>query len=200
MPEKKGEMPSSQTQTGTVAEASDYEKELDSVSSKIKSSEEFNKCLSQNIAMCSQSVGMELAQKQKSAEFCRELKGTEQQNSCAFAVTIINATEKKDIKLCDTLSGTYVGRCKVELYRADALEKKDIKLCENIKTLVSGEIDTQNRDDANTQCIMNVIMSNPASTANDCKAIANSQMQEMCAVSIKTRLNTPNVPLPSSNR
>ena len=73
MPEKKIENPSG-TQSGAVAESFDYGKELNSISSKIKSTEEFNKCLSQNINMCSQSVGMELAQKQKSAEFCRELK------------------------------------------------------------------------------------------------------------------------------
>lgn len=68
-----------------------YEAELDSISEKIKKTPEFGTCLSQNINMCSQSVGMELAQKEKSTEFCKELKGQEEQNSCAFAVTLINA-------------------------------------------------------------------------------------------------------------
>ena len=176
-----------------------YQAELDSISEKIKTTQEFGRCLSQNINMCSQSVGMELAQKEKSTAFCKELKGQEEQNSCAFAVTLINAGEKKDISLCGSLTGTYIGRCKVEMHRAGAIEKKDIKQCDAIKALPTTELTAENVTDAHTQCVMNVVMSNPESTANDCKSIANEQMQEMCSVTIKTRADIPALPsLPNS--
>lgn len=93
----------------------------------------------------------------------------------------------------------YIGRCKVEMYRAGALEKKDIKECDSIKSISASEFSAENMTDAHMQCVMNVVMSNPESTADDCKAISNEQMQEMCSVTLKTRADMPAVPnLPNS--
>ena len=115
--------PSTQTTTGSK----NYETTLETASSKIKSSDEFRSCMDMNVNMCIQNAGMQLAQKSKSAEFCKELTSADQQESCTFAVTMMNATEKKDKSLCDTLSDTYKKQCTMSMIRSEATANDGIR-------------------------------------------------------------------------
>lgn len=49
---------------------------------------------------------------------------------------MINAQEKNDEKLCDTLTDkNYVKQCKIQIYRQEAINKKNIVLCDKIDAL-----------------------------------------------------------------
>jgi NAD dependent epimerase/dehydratase family enzyme len=165
-----------------------YEETLESASSKIKSSEEFRSCMDMNVNMCIQNAGMQLAQKNKSAEFCKELTSTEQQESCTFAVTMMNAQEKKDKSLCDVLSDTYKKQCTMSMIRGEATESKDIKICEQIPQSNSG-VTTGMRDTARDDCKMNVIMMDMASNVALCNTIDDDGLKDMCKTMLKNRTN-----------
>jgi hypothetical protein len=163
-----------------------YETSLETASSKIKWSDEFRSCMDMNVNMCIQNAGMQLAQKNKSAEFCKELTSPEQQESCTFAVTMMNAQEKKDTSLCDTLSDTYKKQCTMSMIRSEATEKKDIVICDQIPQSSSGAI-VGMRDTGRDDCKMNVIMMDTTSTAKSCDMIDDASLQNMCATMMKTR-------------
>jgi hypothetical protein len=146
-----------------------------------------------NVNMCIQNAGMQLAQKNKSAEFCKELTSADQQESCTFAVTMMNAQEKKDKSLCDVLSDNYKRQCNMSMIRSEATEKKDIKVCEQIAQNSSGAL-TGMRDTARDDCKMNVIMMDSTSTAKSCDMIDDVSLQNMCTTMLKNRNNLPTSP------
>ena len=146
-----------------------------------------------NVNMCIQNAGMQLAQKNKSAEFCKELTSPDQQESCTFAVTMMNAQEKKDKSLCDTLSDTYKKQCTMSMIRSEASEKKDIVICDQIEQSGSGEV-TGMRDRARDDCKMNVIMMDMTATAKSCDAIDDTQIQKMCTTMMGSRNSLPPSP------
>jgi hypothetical protein len=137
-----------------------YKQDIENFSEKIKNSEEFNGCMKQHATMCIQSVGMEMAQKAKDVNFCKELSGKDQQLSCEFAIAMITAQEQNNDKVCDTLTDEYYARqCKIQLYKQDATNKKDINVCNKIDVLLqngSGSRDTGTEKD---QCILQYVMS-----------------------------------------
>jgi hypothetical protein len=143
-----------------------------------------------NVNMCIQNAGMQLAQKSKSAEFCKELTSADQQESCTFAVTMMNATEKKDKSLCDTLSDTYKKQCTMSMIRSEATEKKDIKICEQLPQGNSGAT-TGMRNTARDDCKMNVIMIDTTSTPKSCDTIDDNNLQNMCTTMMKNRNTLP---------
>lgn len=186
---KTSESPTPQVMTG----AKNYETTLDSTSAKIKWSDEFRSCMDMNVNMCVQNAGMQLAQKNKSAEFCKELTSPDQQESCRFAVTMMNAQEKKDKSLCDALSENYKRQCMMSMVRSEATEKKDIKICDQIEQGGSGAI-TGMRDTARDDCKMNVLMMDTTSTPKSCDIIDDAGIQNMCTTMLKNRNNLPASP------
>jgi hypothetical protein len=172
-----------------------YETTLETASSKIKASDEFRSCMDMNVNMCIQNAGMQLAQKNKSAEFCKELTSPDQQESCTFAVTMMNAQEKKDASLCDTLSDSYKRQCRMSMVRSEATEKKDIKICDQLEQSSSGTV-TGMRDTVRDDCKMNVIMMDTTATAKSCNTIDDDQLQKMCTTMLSNRNNLPTAPTP----
>jgi hypothetical protein len=147
-----------------------------------------------NVNMCIQNAGVQLAQKKKSAEFCKELTSIDQQDSCTFAVTMMNATEKKDRSLCDTLSDVYKKQCTMSMIRSEATEKKDLTICEQIPQTNSGTI-SGIRDTARDDCKMNVIMMDTTTTtAKPCDMIDDAGLQNMCTTMLKNRNSLSPVP------
>lgn len=62
--------------------------------------------------------------KNKDSAFCKELPNADEQLSCEFAITMINAQETNNEKLCDTLkTPTYLKQCKVHVYKQNAIAK-----------------------------------------------------------------------------
>lgn len=142
------------------------------------------------VNMCIQSSSMELARKNKSTEFCKELSVPEQREGCIFAVTMIRAQENKDPAVCNTLSGNYKDQCAMSIIRAEAQEKRDIKLCD---TLPKGESGSTSSipETAQDDCRMNIIMMDTASTPKSCDAITTPQMRDMCSSMIRSRATQP---------
>lgn len=171
-----------------------YIADLDATSSKIKDSEEFQGCMKQNTNMCIQSAGMQLAQKAKDPAFCKELLTADQQSSCEFAVTMMNATEKNDEKICDTITDTnYQKQCKIQIYKQQAISKKDIKLCDKVDELTKPTgagvaLDTGMQKD---QCIMQYIMSDTESDDKACESLSNTGSLEMCKTMMKNKTSMP---------
>lgn len=184
-----------QATTPQTPSTKNYEETLETASSKIKWSEEFRSCMDMNVNMCIQNAGMQLAQKSKSAEFCKELTSPEQQESCIFAVTMVNAQEKKDKSLCDTLSDTYKRQCMMSMIRSEASEKKDITLCDQIEKSQSGS-GTGIRDTGRDDCKMNIIMIDQSSQAGSCNTIDDVGLKAMCTTMIKNRNNNPSTTAP----
>ena len=186
-------------QTGTPT-AVTYMADLDATSSKIKNTEEFQGCMKQNTNMCIQSAGMQLAQKAKDPTFCKELLTPDQQSSCEFAVTMMNATEKSDEKICDTIADlNYQKQCKIQIYKQQAISKKDITLCNKVDELTKPTgtgiaLDTGMQKD---QCIMQYIMNGTSSDDKDCESLSNTGSLEMCKMMIKNKatMPTPNMPM-----
>ena len=153
--------------------------------------------------MCIQSAGMQLAQKAKDPVFCKELLTSDQQSSCEFAVTMMNATEKNDEKICDTITDiNYQKQCKIQIYKQQAISKKDIKLCDKVDELTKPTgtgvaLDTGMQKD---QCIMQYIMSDTGSNGNACESLSNTGSLEMCKTMMKnkTSMPIPTAPAPSN--
>lgn len=124
----------------------DYQAEIQTTSIKIKATKEFADCMQPAVSMCVNSIGMQLAQKAKSTEFCNELSGKDQQDGCQFAVTMAIASERNDPSLCATLSGTYFSQCTETMYRSQAVNMKDVSLCDKLEvspaniTSISGSV------------------------------------------------------------
>lgn len=142
-----------------------------------------------NVPMCIQSAGMQIAQKERSVEFCNELPEAAQKESCIFAVTMIDAQEKNDISLCDSIEGEYGKQCKISMIRTDAMTKKDPKICESMP--IASE--TQN-DTIQDECKLNVLMNDSTNTKESCDIIANDQIKEMCINMVSSRPLAPEVP------
>ena len=167
----------------TETKASTYEKDLKEASGKIKSSEEFKSCMDMNVPMCIQTAGMQLAQKERSTEFCEELSTPAQKESCVFAITMINAQEKNDASLCNTLTGNYAEQCNMNIIKNQAVTTKDPKVCEAIALPTDEAIGNTSRD----ECMLNAINSNMESTKESCSIITNEQIQNMCETMIGSR-------------
>ncbi len=163
-----------------------YQEDLASISTKISSTPEFNSCIKQQVGMCAQSVGMQVAQKSRDPLFCKELGTADQQASCEFAITMVTAREKNDAKLCDTIANAnYKTQCKSELYRQEAMAKNDITLCDKISssdTTASGKTTPgmMQMSEQKNQCMMQVIMSASGATTADCEQLSNTGAITMC--------------------
>lgn len=183
----------------TTVRESTYEQDLKEASSKIKDSEEFKSCMDMNVPMCIQNAGMQLAQKNQSTEFCNELSTPEQKESCIFAVTIVKLQESNDIKLCDPLTGIYKEQCIKTSTRSEAVSKNDIKICSKLaQNTGSGEL-ILIEDSSVDECIMNVIISNAATTIESCNSIQSTQVKEMCTMTMRSRDQIQNIDTPTQN-
>ncbi len=157
------------------------------VSPKIKDSNEFNACLTTQINLCVQRATMQIAQKDKSSDFCNELEVPDQRESCKFALIMTDIKESGDEKLCDTLTGKFQNTCINAAYRVQAIKAKDTKLCNQV---VITEIQNDSPNER-IECIMDVIMMNPSSKVADCKKIGNTLLENMCSVSLRERVTLP---------
>lgn len=175
------------TDTPTVTAEPQYKADLQTASSKIKDTPEFAECMAPSVNMCISSVGMQLAQKAKSTEFCTELSTPEQQEGCRFAVIMADASEKNDATVCNTLSGNYIGQCTEAIYRTQAVAAKDISLCNKleIKTSGSGAWENAMMSGKKDECILSVLMSSPETKSEDCEKIQEKSFQDMCKSSIQ---------------
>jgi hypothetical protein len=172
-----------------VVPKTDYKETLSSTSEKIKSSEEFGTCMQQNVNMCIQTAGMQLAQKSKSVEFCKELPTPELQSSCKYGIIMMNATEKWDVALCNELDGVYKTQCASQIYRSQAMSTKDTSLCAKIGN--SDEKWVNNGPDEVDQCIFSVIMSDPASTEKSCEKLTTDNTKNICNLTMKNKASLP---------
>ena len=173
----------------TSKPADSYEQAIQNTSSKIKDTPEFQDCMKKQSNMCIQSTGMQIAQRVKDTTFCKEL-ATPEQKTCEFAVTMINAQEKNDEKICDNLSEkSHIIQCKTQIYRQHAITKQDIMLCEKIDEIIvwTGASDISERDNQKDKCIMQYVMNNKGSKKTDCNNIRDTASYEMCQKIIKTR-------------
>jgi hypothetical protein len=183
----------------------DYKETLSSTSEKIKSSEEFGTCMQQNVNMCIQSAGMQLAQKSKSVEFCKELPTPELQSSCKYGIIMMNATEKWDVTLCSELDGVYKIQCASQIYRSQAMSTKDVSICTKIGTQNeksgTGIIGPNIGMDEVDQCILSVIMSDIASTEKSCEKLTSDSTKNICNLTMKNKASlpreTPPIPTPA---
>ena len=167
------------------------EEDLAITSKKIKDEPEFQNCIKQQINVCRQSAGIQIAQKLKDPIFCKELSSIEQQSSCEFAVTMINVQEKNDITLCDTLTNeTYKEQCKTQVYKQNAISKNDITFCDKINSNIqksnSGWI-IQQESIQKDQCIMQFVINIPSAKDIDCERILDESTYWMCKLMIKEK-------------
>lgn len=181
-----------------------YTQDIESTSSKIRDTSEFQGCMKQQATMCIQTTGMQIAQKTKDATFCKELSNVDQRSSCEFAITMINAQEKNDIKLCESLTNsTYMKQCKSQIYRQEAVAKHDITLCNKLDTLEettqTGANTPMNRNSAmqKDQCITQVIMNSPEKKEEDCNTITDTGSVNMCKMMLKNKPPVPPIGLPT---
>jgi hypothetical protein len=174
-----------------------YTETLKNLSSKTKDTPEFNACLQTNINMCVQSSIMQIAQKNKSPEFCDELSSNEQKESCKFAVIMGMIQSNWTIELCDSLSWTFKNTCTNQTYKMKALEAKDIKLCEKIPTAESNSWNIMMgpaMGNDRGQCMMNILLADPELKAKDCKILKDEMLEKMCEQSMKQRISLPTTP------
>jgi 23S rRNA U2552 (ribose-2'-O)-methylase RlmE/FtsJ len=148
---------------------------------------------------------MQVAQKTRSTEFCKELKNSDQKESCTFAIVMLDVQEKGTIELCDSLSDTFKKTCINQGYRALALAKKDPTLCKKIpepqKAGTGSSAPTAGMYNEQAQCIMNVIMSDPNAKATDCSKIQDASLKTMCETALEQRatLRPPQTSAPTSS-
>ena len=184
---------SSPTQTGPEAAAPSYTEAIESASSKIKNTPEFEACMKPNVDMCINMVGNQLAQAQKSIEFCDELTRPESKEACKYGIVITQSAEQKNISLCDTLSETYKKECRMSYLSQAAAISGDITQCDALKSemmVASGEIAPP--FDRADQCKADIIMRKDDAKISDCDALA-SPMKDMCINMIESRANRPNI-------
>lgn len=166
-----------------------YTDAIDAVSEKISKTNEWNSCMNNSVNMCVQSTAMQIAQKNRSTEFCEELANNDQKESCKFAITMTDAQEKWDASLCEKLSENFKKQCSNQVYRTLAIAKKDPTLCKNIPeaNINSGSQIIPTGYNERAQCAMNVIMSDVESKESDCKKIGDKALETMCTTTIKQR-------------
>lgn len=143
-----------------------------------------------SVNMCLNQVGNELARTQKSPAICDELIDQSSKDSCKFGVIMMQATESKDIKTCDSLGTTYKHECRLALLRGQAVDKKSLKSCDDLSlefASASGGIDTNMQTMQIDQCKLNVLQSSPEFTAEDCATITDKSMFSMCESIVKNR-------------
>ncbi len=171
---------------------SKYEIELKQASSKIKDSEEFKSCMDMNVPMCVQSAWMQLAQKEKSTEFCKELTTPDQQAACVFTITVVNAEEKWDKAACGVLTGDYLTQCEKSIIKSQAIKMKKPELCKDITTRQEGI------DNSQDECMLSAIISNTEANPNTCTQIADESIRKMCTDMVTSRasLQTESVVTP----
>lgn len=178
------------TPSGQGAPAVSYTEDLKNASSKIKNTAEFENCMKPSVNMCLNQVGNELARTQKSPAICDELIDQSSKDSCKFGVIMMQATESKDIKTCDSLGTTYKHECRLALLRSQAVDKKSLKSCDDLSlefASASGGIDTNMQTMQIDQCKLNVLQSSPEFTAEDCATITDKSMFSMCESIVKNR-------------
>lgn len=173
-------------ETNTGATEPQYKADLQTASSKIKDTPEFAECMAPSVKMCISSVGMQLAQKAKSTDFCSELNTPEEQDGCRFSVVISMASEKNDATICNTLSGNYIGQCTDAIYRTQAVTAKDISLCDKLGANGSGTGENMMMSGKKDECIMSVLMASPETKSEDCEKIHEKSFQDMCKSSIQS--------------
>jgi hypothetical protein len=188
------------------SEITTYTEDVEKMSWKIRSTEEFQDCMKQQSNMCIQTAGMQIAQKTKDASFCKELWNMEQQASCEFAITMVNVQEKNDEKLCDTLSNPkYKQQCKIQSYRQTAILNDDITVCDKIDIILLKETNTGELNNDNgmqkDQCIMQFIMNNKNAKEIDCERIGDEWSLKTCKTMMKNKNpNTPDPTKPTSTQ
>ena len=170
-----------------AAGAMEYEDMISTVSDKIKETSEFDGCMQTSINMCIQTSATQVAKRTKSTEFCNELTSTDQKESCAFAITLTNAQETSNPSLCETLSDTYKHVCVNQLYRTQAVKQKDPNICAKIGGTQSGATLSIAAYDEQSQCQMDVIVSNLEFTSQDCTRIVNENIKSMCLATMRQR-------------
>lgn len=182
------------TPSGQAAPAVSYTEDLKNASSKIKDTAEFENCMKPSVNMCLNQVGNELARTQKSPAICDELMEQSSKDSCKFGVVMMQATESKDVKTCDTLNTLYKHECRLAILRGQAVDKKSLKLCENLNaefSSASGSVDTEIQVMQVDQCKMSVLQSGPEFGSQDCSAIIDKNTHSMCESIMKNRIPMP---------
>lgn len=171
----------------------DFQASIDTASSKIKNTEEFQSCMAPAVNSCISSVGMQLAQKSKDASFCAELPQKEQQEGCKFALVVGDASEKGDVSACNGLSGTYQQQCTKAIYRSLAMKNKDISYCGKMQEgSVSGEVNMAEQE--YDQCVLSIVMSKENATATDCNVLKSKNMRNVCENTVKNRPSMREMP------
>ncbi len=147
-----------------------YDKALGTISRKVRSNQEFVRCMDQSVNSCISSSVMLMARGSKDVRMCNELTDIDVRNACRQSITILNAREEKNIKLCDTLE-TGKTACRGEILTLLASEKKDIKLCEEITGSGSVENTEGQAFTAESDCKMQVLSLMASVNVKDCDSI-----------------------------
>ncbi len=138
-------------------------------------------------------VGNQLAQSQKSVEFCDELTQAESKEACKYGIISMQSSEQKNIGLCDTLSDTYKRECRISYLASEASTSGDITKCDALKTemtVASGEVAMP--FDRSEQCKADIIMRKTDAQKSDCAALT-SPMKDMCENMIESRVNNSTI-------
>lgn len=109
-----------------------YKDDLEIASEKIKETAKFEECMKPHVHMCINSVGTDLSREKKDKNFCEELSTPTDRENCKYVITLLEATEKKDPGICDTLTGDHKNNCTYTIISTNAREKKDPSICDTI--------------------------------------------------------------------
>ena len=163
-----------------------YVQELSRASSKIKDTQEFEACMQPSVNMCVNQVGNQLARTNKSVAFCDELSTPEGKDACKYGVVSLEAVDKKDIKLCDTLTDSYKKECRIMITRMSAVDSGDIKKCDAIASEMgaSGSVSAIEKSRVD-QCRFDTIVRKNPTDAKVCDAIDDENIAKMCTSMIK---------------
>lgn len=178
---------SSPTTDGTQTPTTSYTETIATASSKIKNTPEFEQCMKPNVDMCINMVGNQLAQAQKSTDFCEELTQAESKESCKYGVIMAQTLDQNNVALCDTLNDVYKRECRIAYLANDATNSGDVAKCDALKNeivVVSGESPVP--FDRTEQCKADIIMRKTDAKASDCQ-ILSSPMKEMCVNMVESR-------------
>jgi hypothetical protein len=140
-------------------------------------------------------VANEKARQAKSVTWCDELSDADSRDACRYGVVITDATEKKDTKLCDTLSPVYKKECSSTIARMVATESGDVKKCDALApTSLSGasEIETIRVD----QCRMEIVTRGTSTDPKACDVIADTGVRTMCVSLLKITKDQKSLPTP----
>lgn len=175
----------------TPSESPKYAQDLSKASSKIKNTKEFEACMTPSVNMCLNTIGNQLAREKKSAAFCDEITSMEGKDACKYGVVSLEAIEKKDSNLCNTLSDPYKKECRISIMRIQAVESGDATKCEAINSEISlsGTTDLdKNRVD---QCKFDMIMKKTPNDPKMCGILKENTIKNMCESMMKIQANIP---------